>query len=302
MNKPTASLFLAGIVSTVTAFGQTIPFSSGRIACSSDGNEHDKDDWGATAATLMIIASQNAQNKLAVYTHSDHIWGSSSVGDKAMQLSAEECGKLFGFEASNIISAVSDPTAAYHRMRDAILASSASDPLTIIGAGPMHVIGTGLQLAREIDPEPLQYVLVISHSKWNNRHADNPYKWEKTQHTGWTWDEMVRHFTSDGVTFTKIADQNSGTSTTKGFSTRQAANGKSYWPTWYFLRDYSNQSPEINAAIQFVYSRMEASTAADISDCGMAYYLFTGNEKGGPADLKAMLDNGFTAAEQITTD
>ncbi|NBD37106.1 MAG: hypothetical protein GVY10_00875 [Verrucomicrobia bacterium] len=29
----------------------------GRIALSSDGNEHDHDDWGATALTLALLAA-----------------------------------------------------------------------------------------------------------------------------------------------------------------------------------------------------------------------------------------------------
>ncbi|MDZ8119123.1 RICIN domain-containing protein [Pontiella agarivorans] len=288
---PWKSILISGAMSAITVFAQTVPFSTGRIAISSDGNQHDKDDWGATAATLMILASQNAQNKLAVYTHSDHIWGSSGSGEAAMALSADETASKFGFDAAKIVSAAQNPTGAYNKMRDAILASSADDPLTIIGAGPMHVIGKGLNKARQTDASRLQYVRVISHSKWNNEHSDKPKDWE--EHTGWTWDEMIDAFSGYGVIFDKIEDQNAADSKTVGFATHLADDGSPYWEAWHFLRDYSAHSAAINEGIQFVYSRIVASDKADISDCGMAYYLFTGDQQGGPAGLKAMLDNGF---------
>jgi LPXTG-motif cell wall-anchored protein len=44
----------------------------------------------------MISASQNAQDKPAVYTHSDHVWGSSSVGDEAMRLSTQRNAATLG--------------------------------------------------------------------------------------------------------------------------------------------------------------------------------------------------------------
>ena len=39
----------------------------GRILISSDGNEHDHDDWSATALSLALLASQNMQDKLTVF-------------------------------------------------------------------------------------------------------------------------------------------------------------------------------------------------------------------------------------------
>lgn len=49
----------------------------GRIAISSDGNEHDHDDWAATPLTLALLAASGLQDNLALYTYSDHVWGSN---------------------------------------------------------------------------------------------------------------------------------------------------------------------------------------------------------------------------------
>ncbi|MGB0370094.1 MAG: carbohydrate-binding protein [Opitutales bacterium] len=299
--------FLAGFSLAITpnnGHAQTIPYTGGRIAVSSDGNMHDDDDWGASAATLAIIASQSLQDKLVLYTYSDHVWGSENNDEAEMVLSVVETASRFDFTSdSNLMAAVEDPDAAYNAMRDAILASSMNDPLTVLAAGPMQVIGEALSRAQAIDPTPLQYVRVISHSNWNNRHSDNPQTnpdksdYEEP-HSGWTWNEMKSAFTNDGVVFDQIADQNNYESKTIGFATTRANNGYKYWDAWYFMRDYSAHTPEINDAIQFCYSRMEAVRRPDISDCGMAYYLFTGDEQGGPEGLKNMFDNGFAQTQQ----
>jgi len=44
---------------------------NGRIAISSDGNQHDSDDWGATAVTLAIIANRGLQNKVVHYDYAN---------------------------------------------------------------------------------------------------------------------------------------------------------------------------------------------------------------------------------------
>ena len=46
----------------------------GRIAVSSDGNYHDRDDICATAVTIAIFTSAGVAGKLVYYGHSDHIW------------------------------------------------------------------------------------------------------------------------------------------------------------------------------------------------------------------------------------
>ena len=64
---------------------QTIPYSIGRIAISSDGNEHDHDDWAATPFSLALLAAKGLQVNLVLYTFSDHVWGSNIDHNNARQ-------------------------------------------------------------------------------------------------------------------------------------------------------------------------------------------------------------------------
>ncbi len=95
-------------------------------------------------------------------------------------------------------------------MRDEINKSSAENPLIIIAAGPMQVVGEAINRAEK---EKRQYVTLISHSQWNNRHADNPSKAEWDEHSGWTFQEIIDNFsTSKGgnLKCVQILDQNGG--------------------------------------------------------------------------------------------
>ncbi|WP_332910510.1 hypothetical protein [Algoriphagus boritolerans] len=89
----------------IGANAQTIPFSKGRIAISSDGNEHDEDDWAATPMSLALLAARSLQDQLVVYTFSDHTWGSNKEkpgADAQMRESAFIGGSKFGFKKDQI--------------------------------------------------------------------------------------------------------------------------------------------------------------------------------------------------------
>jgi len=45
-----------------------------------------------------------------------------------------------------------------------------------------------------------------------------------------------------------------------------------------------------NPNVQFLWDRVRATTRADASDAGMAYFLMTGNEEARPSDLRTLLD------------
>ena len=76
-------LFFSGvliiIISTFFSVNAQTPLwqGKGRIALSSDGNEHDHDDWAATPLSLALLSAAGLQDKLVLYTYSDHIWGSN---------------------------------------------------------------------------------------------------------------------------------------------------------------------------------------------------------------------------------
>lgn len=278
------SVFALSFVFT-SSFSQSIPFYTGRIVVSSDGNEHDEDDWAATPMTLALLAANGLQSKVPVYIFSDHIWGSGKEKTNAaaeMRESAFVGAKTFGFKKTKFIEAATAQNFAIIELATQINNSSAKDPLTIIAAGPMEIIGTALN---EADSLKLKYVRLISHSKWNDEHADQPYEWEN--HSGWTWDKIKEKFEKHGLQLDHIADQNGG----EGYEGLKA-NVSKY--EWLKTSPAKNKKPFSKGSWDWLYSRLEAAQKGDEfdpSDSGMIIYLLTGKEKTDPEDVRQMMEN-----------
>ncbi len=272
---------------SLTALAQTIPYTKGRIVISSDGNEHDEDDWAATPMSLALLKAAGLESQLTVYTFSDHTWGSNKEkpgADAQMRESAFMGAKWFGTKKTKFIEAVAAPNYAIIELTLQINASSEKDPLTIIAAGPMDVIGNALNEAKE---EKLKHVRVISHSEWNNNHADEPYEWEG--HSGWTWEKLKAEFGTKGLTLDQIADQNGGEDY-EGLKT-----AKSRYD-WIKNSPSKDKKPFDKGSWEWLYSRLEAAQKGeefDPSDAGMILYLLTGKQKNTPDDLKEILENGW---------
>jgi hypothetical protein len=267
------------------SFSQTIPFSKGRIIISSDGNEHDEDDWASTPMSLALLASRGLQDQLTVYTFSDHIWGSDkekSNASEQMRESAFMGAKLFGFKKTKFIEAVAAPNFAIIEIARQINKSSAKDPLTIIAAGPMDLIGDALN---ESDSTKLAYVRLISHSVWNDEHADKPYEWEK--HEGWTWEKIKEKFERKGLQLDHISDQNGG----EDYEGLKTDLTKYDW-----LKNQTNLNPKLfeKNSWTWLYSRLVAAQKGeefDPSDAGMVIYLLTGSQKNTPDSIREILEN-----------
>ncbi|WP_139063695.1 hypothetical protein [Flagellimonas eckloniae] len=279
-------ILMIGLISLSSTAQSTIPYTKGRIVVSSDGNEHDHDDWAATPLTLALLASAGLQDSLVVYTFSDHIWGSNQEKEngKAQMLESVLKGKeIFNFKNSNFIEAVADSTSAIRAITQEIDKSDKHSPLNIIAAGPMHVVGRALENA---NPSKLKYVRLISHSKWNNEHADKPYDWEKP-HSGWTWDEIKENFESNGLAMDKILDQNGG----DGYQGFKAPIQEYNWVKTSAIRD---TSPKIKKQMDWLYDRLLTCVKKgdfDPSDAGMVVYLLTGKEKTDPSDARKLIEN-----------
>lgn len=267
------------------SYSQTIPFSKGRIAISSDGNEHDEDDWAATPMSLALLAARSLQGQLMVYTFSDHTWGSNKEkpgADGQMRESAFLGGSKFGFKKTKFIESVAAPNFAVIALANQINKSSAKDPLTIIAAGPMDIIGDALN---ESDSTKLKHVMVISHSTWNDEHADKPYEWET--HEGWTWAELEEKFGPKGLQMDHIVDQNGGDDY-EGLKT-----GLTKYD-WIKTSPNRDQKPYEKGSWDWLYSRLVAAQKGeefDPSDAGMVIYLLTGKQKTSPEDLREILEN-----------
>lgn len=269
--------------------GEDYYTGKGRVALSSDGNMHDNDDMQASMLTLMILANAGLQSQTTLYTYADHIWGSEKNDLEIMHTSTEVCGAKFGFVETQFIAAVEDPEKAYNLMCDQILKSTYDDPLFILAAGSMQVVGEALNRAAQKDKSALNYVTVISHSKWNNEHADKPelidnyHSAAEQSHSGWTWQEMVDSF-GNRVNFNLIADQN-GTGVNP-YMTKDKFNTPS-WMSWDWMRTSNNSN------VRWVYEQARQNPcSADFSDAGLAYYLCAdlygerGDENGNPAKLQ----------------
>lgn len=296
MKKVTIFLFCVAI--SLSALSQTSLWKGkGRIAISSDGNEHDHDDWAATPLSLSLIAAKGLQNKMVLYTYSDHVWGSNlqvPIGKggltayEQMRESALVGAKMFGFKNSNFICAVDNPEKAYNAMAKVINESSEDNPLFIIAAGPMQVVGEGI---RRSDFAKRKFVTVISHSNWNNKHAANSYDWEP-EHKGWTFKMMQDVFGVEKggfVQFVRIADQNGG----KDY---QGLNSSRDHFNWIKTSSARENKLYKKGAWDWLYSRQETCIKKggknfDPSDAGMLLYLFTGIEKTNPEMAKEIMEN-----------
>lgn len=264
---------------------QTIPYIKGRIVISSDGNEHDEDDWAATPMSLALLAARELQDQLTVYIFSDHIWGSNKEkpgADAQMRESAFIGAKTFGFKKTKFIEAAAAPNYAVIELTLQINKSSEKDPLTIIAAGPMEVVGDAIN---EADSSKLKHVRLISHSEWNDEHADKPYEWEK--HEGWTWAKLQEKFVSKCLQLDHIADQNGGEDY-EGLKTGLARYD------WLKNSDKKDAKPFSKGSWDWLYGRLQAAQKGeefDPSDSGMVLYLLTGKQKNNPDDLREILEN-----------
>jgi len=269
----------------------------GRIIIGCDGNEHDNDDWSATALSLALLSSQQMQNKLSVYVYSDHIWGSNHSKPvtnglnpyEQMCQSALGGQKWFGFNKTNFVCAVDNPEVAYNTVCKEINKSSASNPLIIIEAGPMQVTGEAINRA---DKSKLKYVTLITHSNWNNNHANKPDGgWDI--HTGWTFDQIKEQFCAPekgGLKCIQILDQNGGRDY-PGLRTNKSEFD------WLKTSAFKDKAPYYQrGSWDWLYSRMHiyidcvGGEIFDASDAGMIVYLLTGVEKTSPDLVRQLME------------
>lgn len=267
--------------------------SKGRIVVSSDGNEHDHDDWGGTPLSLAIISAKGLQDKLSIYIYSDHIWGSNhehpgieGVSPYAqMKESAIHGGKMFNFKKTNFICAVDNPEVAYEALKNQINQSSDDNPLFIVVAGPVQVIGEAISRA---DVSKRKFITIITTSSdWNNSHADKPYLvWEN--HTGWILDEIEQM--DGGLKIVKIENQNP----------LLKRNWREY--EWLINAPERNHPYYKRGSWKWLFNRLCLTTkpegvdrdyyyAIDPSDAGKVIFLLTGITKTSPQLVYELMRN-----------
>lgn len=272
-------ILVSGFSSETSA--QDIPYTGQRIVVVADGNEHGKGDWAATPLTLAVLAAKEIQDQVMVYAFSSHTWGSNkthSGADAQMRESAFLGSKQFGFKKTKFIEAVNAPNYAIIEITVQVNKSSAKNPLIILAAGPMDIIGTALG---EADSTKLKHVRIISHSIWDQQHSDSPEEGE--EHKGWTWEKLQESYAGKGLNFIALPELGEGS-----FKAPLSAYG--------WLNDSPEKEPKPfeKGSWQWLYSRIEAAKSGDEvnpSDIRLLLYLLTGKSNTGIQELREMLEN-----------
>lgn len=254
----------------------------GRLAYVADGNSPDPDDIGANAVVLGLFHGAGLQDRLVHFSHSCDLDPFTNGGTQSIDATNElrrqnylhqTAGEGIGFFGPfpNLVdyyNCRTEQTAAVNDLRDAINASTASDPLWIIEAGEPDVIGYALQAA---NPAARQHVHVISHHPANDNSGDF-----------FTWQEILDF----GVTEHQIGDQNVGLQV-------QISSGLWDWaenhpdPAIVWILDQLKYAEE-DGVVGFQNNKY------DCSDAGMLYWWITGASAGGnrnstPVEIREML-------------
>jgi hypothetical protein len=250
-----------------TSFADAAPeldFGCTRIAWSSDGNYHDRDDIGGSAMALALLAERGQQSRLVHWDYNSHLGSSITSWEKDMTTATVGTATQFGDGADQIFrDSQENLTAAVTHLRAVIDASTASNTLCLVGAGPMGVIYRALDGS---NTDAHQHVTLISHSTWNNNHDDDDNKWNLA--------DIRRDLPQVG--YTQIPDQNPGLGT-GGDEAK-----------WSWMADNTD------ARLQFVHNVVNniMNKKGDVSDAGMMYFIITGDKAGNASKLRSFLTAG----------
>ncbi|SCG37456.1 carbohydrate-binding protein [Micromonospora coxensis] len=238
-----------------------LDFGCERIAWSSDGNYHDRDDIGASAMALALLAERGQQSRLVHWDYNSHLGSSTASWERDMVTATEGVGGRFGYDVAGIFrNSQTNLNAAVTHLRSAVDASTATNQLCLVGAGPMGVVYRALQGSNSA---ARQHVTLISHSDWNNNHDDDDNRWNLA--------DIRRDFPQ--VKYKRIPDQNAGLGTGGGEA------------KWSWMADNSDQR------LRYVHNVVNniMNKKGDVSDAGMMYYLITGDDSGNANKLRTFL-------------
>ena len=271
----TATIFLHLFSATLGA--RSAPFDGrsfqGRIAYSCDGNNRDRDDLFASAVTIAIFSAFDVTNKVVHFDYNS-ILGEDDFEYLAIhEESVRVAANRFGLPETVVFNDSTELSAAINNIKKAVNASSPSNPLYFVIAGPMEVPWRGIHAA---DPSKRQYVYCISHTVWNDM-----FFWE-------TRNPEITHNKRDlielGVNWIQIPGQG-------GWGTcpepKWGPCPPEKWALWDWMRDSSN------ADVVWLYERLKAMGGPDCSDSGMVYFLLNGNQQPNVEDLRQLL-HGYT--------
>jgi chitodextrinase len=273
------SLLIIAFAISYSLFSQArVNWPGGMYAMSCDGNQHDKDDYGATPMAIALMYYAGLSDKIVHINHSDHMGNNSATMENNMIISTEGAADRFGpVSQAKVFNCQDGVTPIVNHFLAQAQNASATNPLWYICGGPMEVPWQCLNAVKNNIPNKLQYIHCISHSTWNENHndADNNH----------TWSNMKNDFSQ--VTFHDIIDQNS-------------SDGDNDWNTprskWSWLQNSSNPD------WVWLYNRSTIKENFDDSDAGMTYWLISGgpnggDQRGGWPEAKDLFENGGPTGE-----
>lgn len=268
-------LLLILFVFTTGYSQEAISWPGGRYALTSDGNQHDPDDIGAMPMSIAMMCYAGYKDKIVHFDYANHLGLSNPSKLSEITESCTTVASKFNIDKNIVFNCQTQLNEAKNNFVREALASSASDPLWLVCAGPMGTAYLYLEKVKSINPEKLQYVHCISHSNANNKHNDTH------ELEGKTWETMKRDFPT--VQFHDIANQNTKTGFCSPIKNWAWMNQQDAPETWKWL--YSrNRTASVNVGM------------FDMSDGGMTYWLISGannggNERGNWNDVHALFSN-----------
>lgn len=285
MIKTTPIIVLLLVIS-FCGFAQNWQYNHNRIAISFDGNsaaDHqykwpigDPDDWGASAASLAILAKLNLQKQLVHCSYNNFIDAPAGPDDEnQLKISLEGGAERWNFDKSILFDVTTQLEKAKKHLAAEMAKSTAKDPLYFMHAGLSEFVYQAVELVtKSKDSTVLKHVYVLSHSGFNENEKRRPY-----HHT---WSD-IQKLSGNKLQYKKIIDQNNKN------NPNDLWNSDKDFSVWYWMRDHADPN------IQWLYTRMQAHShgVADISDCGLLYYLLVGDEKGNPEKFKAFIGEGI---------
>jgi hypothetical protein len=123
------------------------------------------------------------------------------------------------------------------------------------------------------DPDKLNYVYCISHSRWNDGYTSS----DRELHI-----HNKRDVIPSGINWIQIKDGNLNLAHPGGVGKKSTPE---QWRLYHWLRDSSDPK------LRWIFTRLEGEGRADISDSTMTYFLLTGDEDADLSKLKNLLDN-----------
>lgn len=246
------SIFLCCLLVTlcVSSGRAQISFPGGRIALSHDGNNHDKDDYVASAMNLAILHGTDLKDKLVHFDHSCHLVNKKRRHEE-MQKSVNGAVERFDIDASRVFDCQTQLDQAIANFKREAEKSTADDPLWFCIGGPMEV---PWRCINAVEADKRKFIYCLSHSSpFNEEHVSPP----KMTHN---WEDIK----ALGAVTMRIKNQN-----------------KTQWNT-----DSTNVSwmrDSTNSDLRWLHGR-NAKGKFDCSDSGMLWWLITGGKDGGKED------------------